>query len=198
MTFARLVTGPTSEPISLSDAKGHLRVDHAEDDQLILRQLKAARRYVEDAIGWALLAQTFDQYWDSWPFGNRPLELLRQPIQSVTFVQYTDSTGAVTTLTANTDYIVDLWGDPPRIAPAFGKLWPGAALAPLNAINARYVAGYATAADVHDELVHAVYMLLAHWYDNRSDVEVDARVRALEVPRTVDDILAKFNPPLMR
>ena len=43
----QLVTPPAEEPVSLSDAKLHLRVDFTDDDALILAFIVAARQHSE-------------------------------------------------------------------------------------------------------------------------------------------------------
>lgn len=193
-TFTRVVTPPTAEPVDLPTAKSHLRVDFSDDDTFLTYQLEAAREYIENAIGWALMTQTIVQTWDEWPWPfDQPLILARQPLQSVTSLQFIDSSGGAQTV-APANYVVDLYGDPPRIAPAFGQLWPGTALQPIVSITATYVAGYPDANSVPKQFKQAILLMLGAWYDNRSDVEVDARVRALEIPRGVADILQKFNP----
>lgn len=196
-TFTRLVTPPTAEPIDLPTAKDQLRVDFSDDDGFIATLLETAREYIEDAIGRALMTQTIAQTWDEWPWPfDQPLLLARQPVQSVTSLQFIDSTGATQTI-APANYVVDLYGDPPRISPAFNQLWPGTALQPIAAITATYVAGYPDANSVPKRLKQAILLMLAAWYENRSAVEVDNRLRALEIPRTVADILEKFVPALV-
>ena len=50
-------TAPAAEPITLSEAKSHIRVDTAFDDTLITGYIKTAREWVEDYIDRALITQ---------------------------------------------------------------------------------------------------------------------------------------------
>jgi hypothetical protein len=64
------ITLPTQEPISLVDAKNWLRVPQVvtNDDILIQRLIKSARRYIERATGFTLAQRNFVQYQDGFPF----------------------------------------------------------------------------------------------------------------------------------
>ena len=44
---AALITPPTLEPVTLADAKAHLRIDGDDDDDLSPRAIVAARSHVE-------------------------------------------------------------------------------------------------------------------------------------------------------
>jgi uncharacterized phiE125 gp8 family phage protein len=46
---AALITGPALEPVSLDDAKAHLRLDTDDDDVLVGAAICAARLHVEAA-----------------------------------------------------------------------------------------------------------------------------------------------------
>lgn len=56
MTFTRTPT--LAMPVSLADAKAHLRVGHDDEDALITRYLLAAAREIEHAAALALTRQT--------------------------------------------------------------------------------------------------------------------------------------------
>ena len=55
----RVVTAATAEPVTLVEAKAHLRVTHSADDALITRLLTAAREWVEAETGVALAAAEY-------------------------------------------------------------------------------------------------------------------------------------------
>jgi uncharacterized phiE125 gp8 family phage protein len=43
----RLVTGPAEEPVTLTQAKSHLRLDTSLDDAYVASLIVAARQYIE-------------------------------------------------------------------------------------------------------------------------------------------------------
>ncbi len=53
------ITPATVEPVTLAEAKEHLRVTHAEDDDLIGRLITGAREFVEQQTGRALAAASY-------------------------------------------------------------------------------------------------------------------------------------------
>jgi len=55
----RLITGPIEEPLTLSEAKQHLRVDSGDDDALILGLISTAREQAEQRLDRPMLPQTF-------------------------------------------------------------------------------------------------------------------------------------------
>ena len=61
------VTPPAVEPLTLQEAKDHLRVDHTDDDSLIDPMIKTARMYAEGKTRRALITQTWDWLLDSFP-----------------------------------------------------------------------------------------------------------------------------------
>ena len=97
------VTGPDAEPITLDEAKEHLRVIHGSDDALIERLITAAREHVENETGRALVAATYRQHY---PVFDRVIGLPLWPVVSVASVTYASADGtrvAVDPL----DYLVD-------------------------------------------------------------------------------------------
>lgn len=140
----RTIIAPTVEPVSLSDAKVHLRVDHADEDALISACIKAAREQAETITGRTLITTTLLLTLDAWP-DSVAIELPRGPVQSVSAVAYVDVDGTVQTL-LGTAYALDNAGDdsPHYLLPAYGTAWP-AARDTANAVTVTYVAGYGAA-----------------------------------------------------
>ncbi len=103
-----LVTAPTSEPISLDEAKIHCNVDlaNAYHEGKLQSLIKAAREKVETDTGRAIVTQTWDFTCDLFPSGVCAMHLPKSPVSSVTSVKYYDTTAtvAVPVLAAGRDY----------------------------------------------------------------------------------------------
>lgn len=165
-----VVTAPASEPVSLADMKLFLRVTEATQNDIISSLISAARRVIEDKIGFSLMTATFDFTARKWPdlsMGHR-IYLPRNPITSITSIQYINQLSVLTTY-SSTEYT--LIGST-AFEPAYVRWHPDYPFWPtirdvVDAIRIRFVAGYSSAANVPANLKLAVKLLVAHWYDNR-------------------------------
>jgi len=177
------------EPVSVDEAKAHMRVDIADDDALIAGLLKAARVYVEDHCRRKLISQSLTATLTDWnETGDFEIVLPFPPLVSVTSVKYYDTAGTLQTW-ASANYAVDTYATPGRIREAYGVTWPEQRDIE-NAIQIVYVAGYgSTAASVPEPLKLAIKMLAAHWYENR---EASSSQPMTQVPLAVDRILAGY------
>lgn len=177
---------PAAEPVSLAEAKAHLRVDIDDDDDYISGLISAARQYVETATRRAFISQTWRLSLDRWPAGDA-IELRKPPLASVSSIVYRDSDGASTTW-GTSNYIVDTDSEPGRIVLADGASWPSVTLYPVNPIQVTYVAGYGAAgSSVPQYLRHAVLLLVAHWYENREAILVGTIAR--DLPLAVESLI---------
>ena len=95
-----VITAPVGEPVSISDAKTHLRIDLSDDDALLGAYITAARQKYEELTWRALRTQTLGQRLALWPSCDH-IALRRPPLQSVTSVTYTDSDGNAGTLASS-------------------------------------------------------------------------------------------------
>lgn len=165
-----LVTGPTTEPVTVGEAKSHLRVDTTDDDAYILGLIKAAREKLEHDMRRAFVRQTWDLFLDCFP---DVITMPLPPLLSVTSVKYLDTAGVEQTL-ATSEYVVDINSQPGRIVTAFGKSWPSTRDT-INAVTVRFPAGYGLAVDTAEQsaqkvpegIRHAIKFLVAHWHENR-------------------------------
>jgi uncharacterized phiE125 gp8 family phage protein len=164
-----LITAPTLEPLSLSDAKVQCGVaqEVSYHDDALTSWIVAARRKVETDTGRALVNQTWDMSLDCWPLGLEAIYLPKAPLVSVTSVKYYDTAAAEQTL-ATTYYKVIAAREPGEIRLKHAQSWPSL-YSEASVITIRFVAGYgATAASVPDGLKAAMKLLIANWFENPS------------------------------
>lgn len=145
---------PTQTPIGLDEVKTRLKVDFNDEDTLLDQYLKSAVDYAQEYQWSQLCTATYVERFDCFPC---VFKLQRNPVQSVTSVAYVDTAGVTQTLTANTDYTVDVYSKPCRIVPAFGKYWP-TTRGHVNDVTVTYVAGYGEPSDVPDNVKMALLL----------------------------------------
>ncbi|MBL29556.1 MAG: hypothetical protein CMM50_18655 [Rhodospirillaceae bacterium] len=191
-----LVTAPAAEPVTVAEAKAHLRVDLDDDDALIGRLITAARQGGEDFTGRSFVTQawrlTLDRvpgtslsWWDGWREGAavdgcpNAISLPRPPLQSVSAVTLFGEDGA-TTEWAAANYFVD--GDGGRLVLCDGSAWP-TLVRTVAGLSVTYVAGYGDeASDVPAALRQAVLAHVAALYEHRGDDRMPAAAQALYRP----------------
>lgn len=83
-----VVTAPTAEIITLTEAKNYLRVDYSEDDVLIQDLIDTARIRLEQYAGVAMTTRTLKAV----AFVNEFIELPYAPINNITKVEYLSGT----------------------------------------------------------------------------------------------------------
>ena len=135
----KLVTEPATEPVTLAEAKLHLRVEHTDDDELISALIQSARQRAEHLLGRALITQTWARVLDAFPPAE--IELGMPPVQTVSSIVYIDGAGDSQTM-AGADYSLDSTSVPGWVLPAVDLAsWP-ATLDTANAVTVTFVAGY--------------------------------------------------------
>ena len=176
----RRVTAPASTPISLSEAKDHLRVTHSDEDGLIAGLIAAAVAQVDalGSLGRAMVTQTWAQYVPQSPGWVR-LEM--GPFIALVSVEYYDAAGVLQTADLS-GFETWLQDDFVICKPKQGFDWPTADTRP-DAIKITYSAGYGAGSDVPTNIRHALLLMVAHWYENRSATS-EAALR--DIPMGVD------------
>ena len=187
----RLITAPAAEPITLAEAKLHLRVSGNSEDTLITTLIGAARRMCEARTDRALITQTWEATLDAWPDDAGAVELARPPVQSVTQVQYVPSGATALTTLAGSAYTLDAISDSRAgwLLPVTS--WPTTAdLA--NAVRVQFVAGYGAAGTAVPEDLRAWLLLaIGTLYANRESI--DSTGRTTELPgRFWDSLLDPY------
>jgi uncharacterized phiE125 gp8 family phage protein len=157
---------PSVEPLTLDEAKLHLRVTSAVDDALIAALITAARQLCESFTGLALIERDYSLYVDAWPEGE--IRLPRAPLGAVALINIYDAEGNASAFDA-ANYTVSNAGMPGRIVLKEG-IFPPLPGRVSDGIEIQFTAGFgAAAADVPAPLLQGMKQLLAHLYECRGD-----------------------------
>jgi uncharacterized phiE125 gp8 family phage protein len=188
-----LKTSPNALALSLADAKAHLNITFSTDDDLITAYIGAATQYCEQYCVRKLITQTWYLYLDQWP-SNTYLHMPFGDLQSVTSIKYYDTDDTEATF-SNTKYTVDIASVPGRVVLKNNETWPTESLRPDNPIIIEYVTGYGDAqANITDVgIVHALKMMVAHFYENREPLYISTNSNTVSpLPKTVDTLLYPY------
>lgn len=200
--------------VTLTEAKTQLRILASDTtyDTEITRLIKYATQWVERRYSISIITQTRkqlqDRFYDTFPLYGAtdftdqqlltrfPLTIMYAPVQSITSIQYYDTTGTLQTLTANTDYKVQGLMTPtlgaqdiitPRIWPT--NFWPSFQWIP-DAIQITYVSGFGSDNTyVPDPIRQAILKVVTDGFENRLE-EVEGRSTRLEF--SVDKIMSSY------
>ena len=177
-------TGPAGTPVSLTEAKEHLRVDFGDDDALIASLVAAATDHLDGwsgVLGRALVTQTWRQDFPGWA---DPMRLPLFPVQSAV-IGYDDEDGDEQTLSAGWSLLADARGA--YIARNAGIDWPALGDAP-SPVRITFVAGYGAAAAVPAPIKAAILLITAGLYEHR---EAET-LQPLSVNRAVSALLTPY------
>jgi uncharacterized phiE125 gp8 family phage protein len=177
-----VATAPVAEPMTLAQAKAHLRVDDDSQDALIGDHIKTARAHIERLTGLRLYTQTLTLRCSEWAdLAHLPVA----PIQSLT-VTYTDTAGATQTLSAAV-YEDRLYGLEPGLALKFNQAWPDIRLGSLITVVA--VAGFGNADAQEPAILQAMRLLIGDFFSFRETASETA-TSAIQTAGSVEALLA--------
>lgn len=221
----RLITPPAVEPVTLAEAKAHLRVSIPDDDTLIAVLISAARQNAENYMNRQIITATWEVTFDAFPVSgmdyynartstpaagtnafwpasmsalNVPkwfFELPYPALQSVVSITYVDPTGNTQTLDPAI-YQVDSYTEPGRVFLAPGKMWPALQRQP-NAVVVRFKSGFGDAeTSVPESIRQWILIRVGTLYENRQEVVNATHSKIQELPRDfVDCLLDDFYVP---
>lgn len=184
-----LVTAPADIPVTLTEAKAWMWVDHSSHDTLITSMLAGAVAHLDGytgILGRCIINQTWRVDLPDWP-ADGDIRLPFPDVSSV-MVKYSDTNDAEQTVSAALyETMQDHRGSFVRFKEGFTS--PGVYDDRTDAVRVTLVAGFgAAAANVPEAVKTAIKMLAAHWYANREAVGVAMQ----EVPLGVTALLAPY------
>lgn len=146
----KLITDAETEPLTLVQAKRHLRVDHSHEDDDISDAIVAARKTAEHITGRSLTTQTWERVLDAFPASEIELGVppgnAQHAVLSIVSVTYTDTAGTDVVMDSD-DYSLDSTTTPGYLLPsATLSTWPST-YDTVNAVRVRFTTGYSTDQD---------------------------------------------------
>lgn len=170
---------PAVTPVSLDEAKDHLRVDHSDEDQLIERLIGVATSYLDGytgILGRALITQSWRTdfgYFNQWriPVGD---------FLAMTSVSYYDTLNTFQTLATSVyQVLTDAAG--PYLTLKADQSWPSHYIRD-DAVRLTWTAGYGPAAsDVPTAIRHGILMMVGDFYRNRESNIIGASIAELPI-----------------
>lgn len=198
---------PTLEPVTAFAALEHIRTDSALETNYVEGLIATAREWCETYTQSTVLTSTWQLTLDCFPEaasltarrGYRdtrnlypPIALPRGPVQSVTSIVYLDEDNAQQTLDSSLYTLDNASEYVARVVPAVDQEWPDT-IDHINAVTVTFVAGYTAPALVPPRIVHAVKLLVGHWFENREAIgnvgkEIEFTVQALLAPHRLGTV----------
>lgn len=183
MTLQR-VLDPAEIPLTLAEAKTHLRITWDDQDEEVAAFIAAATRHVEHYTGRALISQGWEKRLDAFPLRSTAIELARPPVTAADAVRYLDpESGALLTLDPQC-YELDAQTETAWLVPAYGFVWP-LARAHINAVRIEFTCGYLAPGVVPEDIKQALKLLVGHFSENREAVVVGNIVSELPLAVTM-------------
>lgn len=183
-----LVEAPAVYPVSLDEAKAHLRVTSDEEDALVEGLIAAASVAAERRIQSALITQTWRVDRGAWAF---PFRLPIGPVREVVSVGYFDAANEAAVLSPSA---YSLHADALGAALHFA----GTASTPSlysrpDAVRVTFTAGYGDEpSDVPAPIRQAILLMVGSWYEHREESVIGATVAALPRSVAADALLTSF------
>lgn len=169
-----ITTDSKLEPVTVTEAKDHLRVDHSNDDSVILSLIKSARYRLEAATGLAFFTQTRQLRLPCFPYKSKIL-LPGYPVQSVTHIKYYDTGGTQQTW-SNSEYTLRD-AKPNYIQLNYNEVYP-VHRSKRDEIEIEYIAGETSTVSIDPRVIQAIKLDVELNYDDLL-LNRDARARII-------------------
>ena len=184
----RLSSAPTLTPVSVAEAKVHLRIDSSftDDDTYIGTLIDVATLAAENYTNLALMEQTFVLDIDAFP---DYFNLLKGTLRTLTInsITYKDENNSSQTLAAS-NYVADGSIKPARVYYTPDAYIPSTFEIP-NAVNVNFTLGFTAASQVPAPIKQAILLMIGTYYETRQTVS-DRTYK--EIPQSAEYLLMPY------
>ena len=180
----RQITNPTAIPISLTEAKDHLRIEQSETahDNDLTHLIRTAAEWVQDNCHIWLNETEIEAVFETFP-EDRQFKLPGWPVQSVDSLQYDDINGTEQTITG---FQTDLIDCPASIYPAVNVEWPETQDQKIGAVRVELTVGYPES-EIPHMARHLIRLMVGHWFKHREAVLAGTISKEIEL--TADNLM---------
>lgn len=163
--------GDVTEPVTLAEAKLHLRLitditdatPHPDDPE-VTRAIAGARSMAEEYCERPIAAGAYELRRSYFPG-----PIVWAPVQALTSVKYTDDQGATQDV-ADTVYELAGTQREPLVRLKYGQAWPTALARQSDAVQIRFTAGYGGDQKLPASMFSALLLTIGHLYENREAI----------------------------
>ena len=187
-TVLRLVTPPTERAVTVNEARRHLRLDHMDDDDIVVAYLQAAEQSLA-YVGRALKPASYAL--DIYGYPHPCIEIPMPPLRSVSAVRVVGSSGALAVWDP-ANYVVTTTSEGRgqlRLA-SIAIQWPYYSSGYITA-SVEFSAGYNT---VPAALRSAILLIAGALYENRSAA---SPIPMTKLPHGVDGLVSVYREQFM-
>ena len=195
-------------PVTLDEAKAHLRVFGDDQDTYIQSLIEAATEYCEGATGRAFrTSETIVQTYDGWP--SCGIQFDRQPVLAISSLKYYDDDNVLQTVNSSNYRLMSSRNAAAVLEIDSAYSWPSY-YGRSDAIQLTYTAGYSVLTDtpadsdgdpppvlgVPATAKHAIKLIVGHWFNHSEAVNIGNITS--EVPMAANALLAMLDPGTYR
>ncbi|WP_069648983.1 head-tail connector protein [Caloranaerobacter ferrireducens] len=168
--------------VTLEEVKGHLRLEHSDEDAYITSLIKVATEYCENFTGRFIKQKTVEIILDNFP--NKVLKLPITSVIDINSIYYTNSKGEEVHIEPS-NYVKVLGTEPPIVV--HKDIWPKDVINIPGKVRVEVKVGYET---VPQSIKQAILLLCSHFNENREAVNKKGEFK--ELPFSISALLYPY------
>lgn len=179
-----IVTQPTLDVITITEAKQHLKVDHDDEDTLLSLYVKGCVKCAEDYRQSAIMSTQYELWTDQF---YSPISLQKHPVSAINSVKYYDEDNTLQTVSSS-DYILQYFKQPCALEFTEDFDYPDVHSRQFPVV-VNFNAGYLAASSVPATIKLGILNQLGNQFEFRQWIQAGAGLSAIEIKGSTMEIL---------